>query len=192
MELASNLIAMRIASIAALVLLPTLFLPPMLPGQKKSKKDNQSGYDRSAKATVLHTANVYASADTSSPPLATVTAGHEVVVLEHNGPWVRVFANTDAKDREDEDTEPEFTEDTPDPATGWIHDKGIVGPTTPGGDALIYGYAAELEAKAAELSAMRSGAHSRPACEACTVASTRASRETASLALWATEVAPIA
>jgi hypothetical protein len=149
-QLASNLLAMRIASIAALVLLPTLLLPPMLAGQKKPKKDNQSGYDRSAKATVLHTANVYATADTSSPPLVTVTAGHEVVVLEHNGPWVRVFANTDAKDREDEDTEPEFTEGTPDPSTGWIHDKGIVGPTTPGGDALIYGYAAELEAQAAE------------------------------------------
>jgi hypothetical protein len=141
---------MRTASIAALVLLPALLLPATLVGQKKSKKDNQSGYDRSAKATVLHTANVYATADSSNPPLVTVTPGHEVVVLEHSGPWVRVFANTDAKDQEDEDTAPEFTEDTADPSTGWIHDKGIVGPTTPGGDALIYGMAAELEAEAAE------------------------------------------
>jgi hypothetical protein len=136
---------MRIASIAALVLLPTLLV-----AQKPKKKNNESGYDRSAKATVLHTANVYASPDTGAPPIVTVTAGHEIVVLEHNGPWVRVFANTDAKDVEDDDTTPEFTEDTPDPSTGWIHDKGIVGPTTPGGDALIYGFAAELEAEAAE------------------------------------------
>ncbi|MDQ2924633.1 MAG: SH3 domain-containing protein [Acidobacteriota bacterium] len=127
--------------------LAILLLPVVLFAQKK---DNRSGYDRSAKATVLHTANVYATADTSAPPLVTVTAGHEVVVLEHNGPWVRVFANTDAKDREDDDSVPEFTEDTSDPSTGWIHDKGIVGPTTPNGDALIYGLAAELEAKAAE------------------------------------------
>ncbi len=135
---------MRLAPIAALLLLPTLLVA------QKPKKDNRSGYERSARATVLHTANVYATADTSAPALTTVTAGHEVVVLEHNGNWVRVFANTDAKDRQDEDTEPEFTEDTPDPSTGWIHDKGIVGPTTPGGDLLIYGLAAELEAKAAE------------------------------------------
>jgi hypothetical protein len=138
---------MRITPIAALLLLPTLLLP--LQAQKQ-KKDNRSGYDRSARATVLHTANVYATADSSNPPLVTVTAGHEVVVLEHNGPWVRVFANTDSKDKEDDDSTPEFTEDTPDPSTGWIHDKGIVGPTTPGGDALIYGFAAELEAQAAE------------------------------------------
>jgi hypothetical protein len=124
-------------------------LPAMLLAQK-SKKDNRSGYDRSARATVLHTANVYATADSSNPPLVTVTAGHEVVVLEHNGPWVRVFANTDAKDREDDESVPEFSEETADPSTGWVHDKGIVGPTTPGGDALIYGYAAELEAAAAE------------------------------------------
>ncbi len=130
-----------------LLALAILLFPPVLFAQKK---DNRSGYDRSAKATVLHTANVYATADTSAPPLITVTAGHEVVVLEHNGPWVRVFANTDAKDREDDDSIPEFTEATADPSTGWIHDKGIVGPTTPGGDALIYGLAAELEAKAAE------------------------------------------
>ena len=139
---------MRTARIALTV---ALLLPTLLLAQKPKKtKDNMSGYDRSAKATVLHTANVYATPDTSAPPLITVTPGHEIVVLEHNGPWVRVFANTDAKDQEDDDSVPEFTEDTADPSTGWIHDKGIVGPTTPGGDNLIYGLAAELEAKAAE------------------------------------------
>src|SRR6202012_4251930 len=99
---------MRILPIAAILLLPTLLFA------QKSKKDNRSGYDRSARATVLHTANVYATADSSAPPLVTVTAGHEVVVLERNGPWVRVFANTDAKDQEDDDNVPEFSEDTPD------------------------------------------------------------------------------
>lgn len=123
-------------------------LPTMVCAQKK--KDNQSGYDRAAKATVMHTANVYASPDTGAPPITTVTPGHELVVLERNGPWVRVFANTDAKEKQDEETEPEFTEDTPDPSTGWIKDKGIVGPTTANGFAIIYGLAAELEAQAAE------------------------------------------
>lgn len=137
---------MRLASIAALLL---LFFCSPLSAQKK-QKDNKSGYDRSAKATVLHTANVYATADTSAPPIVTVTTGHEIVVLAHNGPWVRVFANTDSKDTEDDESVPEFSADTPDPSTGWIRDKGIVGPTTPNGDIIIYGYAAELEAQAAE------------------------------------------
>jgi hypothetical protein len=121
--------------------------------QKKPKRDDQlSGYDRSARATVLHTANLYTMADATTPPISTVTAGHEVVVMAHNGPWVSVLANTDAKEDSDEDSKPEFTEpgENPDPSSGWIRDKGIVGPTTPNGDALIFGYAAQLEAEAAE------------------------------------------
>lgn len=119
--------------------------------QKRQKRNDQlAGYDRAARATVLHTANLYATADASAPPISTVTPGHEVVILARNGPWVNVFANTDTKDDEDPDSKPEFEEPgaNPDPSSGWIRDKGIVGPTTPGGDALIYGYAAELESQA--------------------------------------------
>ena len=134
----------KLPVIAALFLVPSLLLA------QKQKKDDKSGYDRSARATVLHTANVYATASTDAPPIVTVTEGHEIVVLDRNGPWVRVFANTDTNDRQDDDSEPEFSESTADPATGWIKDKGIVGATTPNGDAIIYGAAAELEAQAAE------------------------------------------
>jgi hypothetical protein len=120
---------------------------------KKQNPDNASGYDRSAKATVLHTANVYVSADSSAPPIVTVTPGHEIVIMARNGPWVNVFANTDAKEDADPDSEPEFQDpaDNPDPSSGWIRDKGIVGPTTPNGDVILYGAAADLEAQAAQL-----------------------------------------
>jgi hypothetical protein len=127
-------------------------LVPALVGAQKPKKDNRSLYDMAARATVLHTANVYVTADTDSPPIVTVSPGHEVVIVAHNGPWVQVFANTDAKDDADPDSKPEFEDphDNPDPSSGWIRDKGIVGPNTPQGDALIYGTAAEYEAQAAE------------------------------------------
>ena len=61
---------------------------------------------------------------------------------------MNVFANTDEK--EDTDAKPEFEDPgtNPDPSSGWIRDKGIVGPQTPNGDLLIYGAAAELEAQA--------------------------------------------
>jgi len=126
----------------------------VMPGQKPRKGDDRSGYDRAARATVLHVANVYASADADSPPIITVSPGHEVVVLAHNGPWVNVFANTDAKEDADPDSKPEFEDpgESPDPSSGWIRDKGIVGAMTPGGDALIFGAAAEFETEA-------SGAH---------------------------------
>ncbi len=141
---------MRFRTLAAISAVSVVAFLPSLALAQKGKKDARSGYDRSARATVLHTANVYATADTGAPPITSVTEGHEIVVLEHNGPWVRVFANTDAKDAQDDESEPEFSEAVSDPTTGWIKDKGIVGPTTPNGDAIIYGAAAELEAQAAE------------------------------------------
>jgi hypothetical protein len=132
-----------------------LLLAPALLHAQKPPKNNKSGYDNSARATVLHTANVYVSADSTAPPIITVTPGHEVVIMSRNGSgngngWVNVFANTDAKDESDPDSKPQFSApgENPDPSAGWIRDKGIVGPTTPNGDALIYGDAAEFEAQA--------------------------------------------
>lgn len=117
-------------------------------GQKPKDK---SGYDRAARATVLHEANVYVTADADAQKLSVVTPGHEVVVVQRNGPWIQVFANTDVEDTSDEN-KPEFTDDndTVTPASGWIHDKGVVTPTTPGGDAILYGAAANFEAEAAQ------------------------------------------
>ena len=117
-------------------------------GQKK--KDSQSGYDRSAKATLLHPANVYAAPDESSQRAALVNPGHEVVVSQRSGEWVRVFANTDVKDSTDDRDEPEFQDDEPTPQSGWIKDKGIVMPTTANGDAILFGAAANYEAEAAQ------------------------------------------
>ncbi len=55
---------MRRLLIAALLLTPTL-----LSAQKK--KSPLAGYDRSARAVILHLANVYTSPDTSTQPLTT-------------------------------------------------------------------------------------------------------------------------
>src|SRR5277367_4279375 len=108
-------------------------------------------YDKAPRATVVHDANVYVAADADSQKLSLVTPGHEVVVIERNGPWVKVFANTDINDdaNEDDRNKPEFGEDANvTPASGWIRDKGIVGPATAGGDAILFGSAANFEEEA--------------------------------------------
>ena len=119
-------------------------------GQSKAQREAQN-YDRAARATVLHEANVYVAADADAQRLSLVTPGHEVVIVERNGPWVKVFANTDANDdaNEDDPNKPEFGEDANvTPASGWIRDKGIVGPPTVGGDAILFGAAANFEDEA--------------------------------------------
>jgi hypothetical protein len=117
---------------------------------QKKGKDNASGYDRSAKATLVHPAIVYIAADENAQHIAEVTPGHEVVVIERNGAWVRVFANTDAADKKAEADEPEFGPDAATPESGWIRDKGIVTPGMAGGDAVLYGTAANMEDEAAQ------------------------------------------
>lgn len=118
---------------------------------QKKGKDNLSGYDRSARATVLHEAVVYVAPDDTSQKVALVTPGHELIVVEHNGPWVKVFANTDTPEQDDPDHEPEFATDAEaTPASGWVKDKGIVTPATANGDEILFGAAANLEDVASE------------------------------------------
>jgi hypothetical protein len=117
-------------------------------GQTKGQKQN---YDGAARATVLHDANVYVAADADAQKVSLVTPGHEVVVVERSSPWVKVFANTDVGDdaNEDDRNKPEFGDDANvTPASGWIRDKGVVGPATAGGDAILFGSAANFEDEA--------------------------------------------
>jgi outer membrane protein assembly factor BamD (BamD/ComL family) len=129
-----------------------LLSPALLFAQKKKNKNDQGNDDPTARATVLHVANLYVQADSNNPPIATVTPGHELAIMGRNGAWVNVFANTDEKEEQDPDSEPEFKD--PNQSThqfsGWIHDQGVVGPATPNGDAILYGAAAEYEAQAAQ------------------------------------------
>src|SRR5271168_3498051 len=119
-------------------------------GQTKAQRQ-AANYDKAARATVLHDANVYVAADADAQKISLVTPGHEVVILERNGPWVKVFANTDINDdaNEDDRNKPEFSEDANvTPASGWIRDKGILGPKVAGGDTVLFGSAANFEDEA--------------------------------------------
>ncbi len=132
--------------------------PGVVSGQTENAK---AGYDKAARATLLHNATVYLSADAESQKVSEVTPGHEVVVTERSGPWVKVFANTDTRD--DAEDQPDFgTDEKVTPASGWIRDKGVITPATSGGDVILYGAAAGMEDEAAQPHAPKgaaAGAH---------------------------------
>src|SRR5579862_3609447 len=99
-----------------------LLLASAASGQTKAQRQAQN-YDKAARATILHDANVYVAPDADAQKVSLVTPGHEVVVIERNGPWVKVFANTDINDdaNEDDRNKPEFSDDANvTPASGWI------------------------------------------------------------------------
>ena len=127
-----------------------LLLAPAGFAQKKPK-DNLSGYDRSARATLVHPAIVYVAADDNAGHVTEVLPGHEVVVIEHNGAWIRVFANTEKPDEQDDRDKPEFSADeNASPESGWIRNKGIVTQATPNGDEILFGMGSYLEDEAAQ------------------------------------------
>jgi hypothetical protein len=136
--------AAYILSICALVLfaLPT--------GAQKKKTDNLQKPMAGPRATALRVTWLYVAADLTSQKVGRVQIGREMVVAEHNGPWMRVYANTDIElEHESPDTPLIGSPDSiPPPISGWIEAKGVVVDNTPNGDQILMGEAANEESLA--------------------------------------------
>jgi hypothetical protein len=138
--------AAYILSICALVLfaLPT--------GAQKKKTDNLQKPMAGPRATALRVTWLYVAADLTSQKVGRVQIGREMVVAEHNGPWMRVYANTDIElEHESPDTPLIGSPDSiPPPISGWIEAKGVVVDNTPNGDQILMGEAANEESLASD------------------------------------------
>jgi hypothetical protein len=101
------------------------------------------------RATVLRITWVYISPDTGSEKVTKEQIGREMVVVEKSGSWTKVFVNTDIEEQHNDRDTPMVGEDqAPPPLTGWIESKGVVEETTPNGDQILMGAAANQEALA--------------------------------------------
>jgi hypothetical protein len=97
------------------------------------------------KATVIRNTNLYVAPDTTSARLAEISPGREMVIGERNGPWVRVFANTDEETSKAEDAPVFGHEAAAVPISGWMQAPGVVSVDTPKGDLVLFGAAASAE-----------------------------------------------
>jgi len=97
------------------------------------------------KATVIRNTNLYVGPDTTSARLAEISPGREMVIGERNGPWVRVFANTDEQTSKAQDAPVFGHEAAAIPIAGWIQAPGVVSVETPKGDLILFGAAASAE-----------------------------------------------
>ena len=100
------------------------------------------------KATVIRNTNLYVSPDTTSSRLAEISPGREMVIVERNGPWVRVFANTDEQISKSQDAPVFGNEAGAVPVSGWMQAPGVVSAETPKGDLILFGLAASEEIEA--------------------------------------------
>lgn len=99
------------------------------------------------RGTIIREAIVYLSPDSSSAKLAQAERGREVVLLDKSRNWVQVeamlgFAHApDSAFVADDEAERRTV-------TGWILDTGIVWPSTPNGDRILFGAAVDSEDEA--------------------------------------------
>lgn len=114
------------------------------------------------RATPLRITWLYIQPDTGSQKVAQVQIGREMVILEKSGPWFNVEANTDVQEEQDDQDTPEMGDDnsTPQTLTGWMQAKGIVQDSTPDGDHILMGAAANEEALASTPSGPANAAQS--------------------------------
>jgi outer membrane protein assembly factor BamD (BamD/ComL family) len=84
------------------------------------------------RGTLVRVANMYVSPDAKSAKLAEIERGYELVIIETSHEWVHVQAI--------------LSEDKM--LTGWMLDAGVVHTTTPDGDKIVYGAAADAEDEA--------------------------------------------
>jgi outer membrane protein assembly factor BamD (BamD/ComL family) len=80
-----------------------------------------------------------------------VQIGRELVVAEKSGPWIRVYANTDAEELQDQRDVPLIgSDEVPPPVSGWMEARGVVDENTPNGDQVLMGEGANEEALASD------------------------------------------
>jgi len=83
-------------------------------------------------AATIRVAGIYLSPDASSQKLVDVDRGREVIFLGTSGNWAHVEANV---------TEERIV-------TGWMENKGLIQPSTPDGDKVLFGEAVDSEDEA--------------------------------------------
>lgn len=109
------------------------------------------------RAALVREAVIYLSPDVNSSKLGAAERGRELVILENTRGWVHVEAllgpaqTPDAAIVEEE----EGSEKT---VSGWVLDKGIVRASTPKGDEVLYGEAADSEDQASRRRGRRGAA----------------------------------
>ena len=108
--------------------------------------------------TVVREAVIYISPDSGSHKLAQVERGREIILLDKSRNWIQVEAllgyvnNPDPAFVVDDDEENGKT------VSGWLLDAGIVWPSTPNGDRIIFGAAVDAEDVASQRHGRRGAA----------------------------------
>jgi hypothetical protein len=119
---------------------------PALAGKKPQLEKPMAG----PRATPLRVTWLYISPDAASQKVDRVQIGREMVVAEKSGAWLRVYANTDIQEARQKDAPIVGHDEVTPPISGWMEARGVVIESTPDGDRILMGEAANQESLASD------------------------------------------
>jgi hypothetical protein len=115
----------------------------------EGQNQQPAGLQPGPRATPLNITWLYVQPDTNSQKISQIQIGREMVVNQESGSWLDVEANTDAEELQNQSDQPMVGgQAAAPPLSGWMQAKGIVEETTPDGDQILMGAAANEEALA--------------------------------------------
>lgn len=107
------------------------------------------------RGTLVHDESIHVSPSDDAAKLADAGRGHELVILETSREWAHVEAILREPSRDENADEEEARGKT---VTGWVLSKAVVTNSTPNGDKIIFGEAADSEDQASRRHGRRDAA----------------------------------
>jgi Bacterial SH3 domain len=105
------------------------------------------------RGTLVHEETIRVSPDENSAKLGQAARGHELVIMDTTRDWVHVEAIIAEPRRDEDDQESEAKT-----ITGWVRTRALVTMSTPNGDKVIFGEAADSEDQASRRHGRRDAA----------------------------------
>lgn len=107
------------------------------------------------RGTLVHEESIRVSPSADTAKLGTVERGHELVIIDNSRDWVHVEAMM-REPRKDSDEDDEESQGKT--ITGWVPSKALVSMSTPDGDKIVFGEAANSEDEASRRRGRREAA----------------------------------
>jgi hypothetical protein len=107
------------------------------------------------RGTLVHEENIRVAPSADSSRLGEAGRGHELIIIDTSRDWVHVEAILREPKKDADEDDPEAEGKT---ITGWVSNKALVSMTTPNGDKIIFGEAADSEDQASRRRGRRDAA----------------------------------
>jgi Bacterial SH3 domain len=107
------------------------------------------------RGTLVHEESIRVSPSADAAKLGEAGRGHELVIIESSRDWTHVEAILREPRKDADEDDPESEGKT---ITGWVSSKAVVNLTTPNGDKIIFGEAADSEDQASRRRGRRDAA----------------------------------